>query len=522
MPEIPDPIDAYTKAEVDASQAVQDEIIDLKAPQETTYTKAQIDSSQGAQDAQIASKAPQATTYTKTEVDASQGAQDTKIAKNLTDIATNKADIKTNKDNIAKNKGSIEGLAAGLASANNDIIELEEEIEALAPSFDRGHWAHDPDTTYPRAPLDKHYYVIAGVEHADKFEQVTEIFFSNNDSDNPSHTHTFNDVEVGQMIEVFEGSDSSFMLAKITEKTVNDTYTVFKVDVIKAEGGPGVEEEEPENPDVLAAGAPGVIRVKFFTMSEGEVNLDGFMPKAGGTFTGTVKHKKDIFIEPTLPNTFVNIKNRYTTNSDGTPTGNDANGTGFGLNFDLDHGNSGYNQVKWTTRNGDILNISGGSRAWAKYRGEMTEDLNLVNKLYVDNAIKDSAGANSTPALHTLTSAGNTMKYVSGRSLNDGQFSASSTNMGSNKTFYFYKLYDAKGASATANSYEATDSTMLEIWSNGNLVVKTTLKDWKPSTYSSGDRQATISGFSPMTFSGSSLNTSVSYGIVLSGLKKKA
>ena len=106
----------------------------------------------------------------------------------------------------------------------------------------------------------------------------------------------------------------------------------------------------------------------------------------------------------------------------------------------------------------------------------MTEDLNLVNKLYVDNAI--------TPPLHTLTSAGNTMKYVSARSLNDGQFGASSTNMGSNKTFYFYKLYDAKGASATANSYEATDSTMLEIWSNGNLVVKTTLKDWKPSTYS--------------------------------------
>ena len=39
----------------------------------------------------------------------------------------------------------------------------------------------------------------------------------------------------------------------------------------------------------------------------------------GGTVTGQVTHKKEIIIEPTMPNRFVNIKNRYATEADGTP-----------------------------------------------------------------------------------------------------------------------------------------------------------------------------------------------------------
>ena len=92
--------------------------------------------------------------------------------------------------------------------------------------------------------------------------------------------------------------------------------------------------------------------------------------------------------------------------------------------------------------------------------------------------------------------------------------------MGSNKIFYFYKLYDVEGVLANASSYEATESTMLEIWTNGDLVMKTSLKDWKQSTYSSGDRQATIGGFAPMTYGGS-LTSNSNYGVVISGLKKK-
>ena len=482
--EITELLDVYTKGEVDKLQEEQDE----------EWAESQSDQDK--------------------RWDESQKAQDTKIDKN-------KTDIKTNKDKIAENKSSIEGLAASLANTDNNVIELEEEIEALAPSFDRGHWEHDPvEGMAGGAPMEGGYYLAGdSAQIVQKFEDTHQIYFHNEDSENPPQTHTFDDVTEGMYVELFEGSDSSFLLGVVETVTKGTTHTVVDVTVVKAEGGPGVEEEQPENPEVSASGAPGVIRVKFFNLTEGEINLDGYMQTSGGTFTGQVKHKKDIIIEPTMPSRFVNIKNRYATNPDGSDAG--AGGTAFGINFDLDHGNSGYNQVKWTTRAGDILNISGGSRAWAKYRGEMTEDTNLVNKLYVDNAIKDNAGANSETNLHTLTSAGNTIKYVpASKSLNFGEFGATSANMGSNKNFYFYKLYSANGATVDVKNYEATESTMLEIWTNGELVVKTALHDWQQSSYSSADIQAKISGFKVMTSAGN-LNTSANYGVVLSGLKKK-
>jgi len=343
---------------------------------------------------------------TKEELDASQEAQDTKIDKNLTDIAKNKTDIKSNSDNITKNKSSIDGLTTSLASTKNDVIELEEEIEALAPSFDRGHWAHDTDTVYPRPPLEGHYYVVAGTEHTDSFADVTEIVFSNKDKEDPPQTHTFSDVQVGQMIEVFEGADSSFMLAEVKVKNVNDTYSAFAVEVIKSEGGPG-KQEEPDNPDVSNVSAPGVIRVKFFSIPEGELNLDGYMQTSGGTFTGQVKHKKEIIIEPTLPSRFVNIKNRYATDAEGNNSGG-SNNTQFGVNFDLDHGNSGYNTVQWSNRNGNIFAVYGGTQANAKYTGAITDGTHIVNKKYVDDSIEGLP----LPDLSDYMTADETVEFV--------------------------------------------------------------------------------------------------------------
>ena len=123
---------------------------------------------------------------------------------------------------------------------------------------------------------------------------------------------------------------------------------------------------------------------------------------------------------------------------------------------------------------------------------------------------------------HTLTSCGNSMKFVGAKSLTAGQFGASGANMGSAKTFYFYKLYDVTGATATVYQYEPTASTMLEIWKQGVLMIKTALKDWGASSYSSSDIQARISGYGPITIDGESLSGSYNYGVIISGLKKKS
>jgi hypothetical protein len=63
---------------------------------------------------------------------------------------------------------------------------------------------------------------------------------------------------------------------------------------------------------------------------------------------------------------------------------------------------------------------------------------------------------------------------------------------------------------------------VVEFLNNGSLIGKTGLKEWQTSAYSNGDIQCRISGFGPITFSGTSFNTSNSYGVVISGLRKKA
>ena len=203
---------------------------------------------------------------------------------------------------------------------SKDIIALEEELEAVVPAFDRGIWTHDAEATdLNSAPLESCYFIKdKDGGHAETYADTTEIFFNNIDAQDPPATHTFADVKVGQNVELFEELDNSFLLANITAMYKEDDYTRFVVDVLKSEGRPSFE--------VGAGGDIGLdtaslhdagVRVKFFDLG-GEVSLEGFMPKAGGTFTGTVKHKKNIDIEPTMPNRFVNVKNFYATNADGS------------------------------------------------------------------------------------------------------------------------------------------------------------------------------------------------------------
>ena len=136
--------------------------------------------------------------------------------------------------------------------------------------------------------------------------------------------------------------------------------------------------------------------LNVYTKDEIDASLDGFIPKANATFTGSVKHRKEIIIEPTLPNRFVNIKNRYASDADGFESG--SGGTAFGINFDLDHGNSGYNTVQFSNRDGIILAVNGGSGAGVKYRGKITDNLHIVNKGYVDNEL-----ATATATIKALT-----------------------------------------------------------------------------------------------------------------------
>ena len=83
---------------------------------------------------------------------------------------------------------------------------------------------------------------------------------------------------------MFEGLDSSFLLGVVSKVDKQSTHTVMDVTVVKAEGGPGEEDDTAVSGQSVKVG----VRVKFFNLAEGDLNLDGYMPKVGGEFTGPV------------------------------------------------------------------------------------------------------------------------------------------------------------------------------------------------------------------------------------------
>ena len=450
----------------------------------------------------IATKAPQATTYTKTEVDASQEAQDDKIDKNKTDIAKNKSDI-------TSNSNAIGAVSTRVTAAENDIIELEEEIEALAPSFDRGHWEHDPvEGMAARAPIEGAYYLAGNATQiVQMFEETHQIYFNNIDSEDPAQTHTFDDVTEGMYIEMFEGLDSSFLLGVVETVTKGSSHTVIDVTVVKAEGGPGDEDDTAVSGQSVRAG----VRVKFFNLAEGELNLDGYMQTSGGTFTGDVIFTKEIHTKPAGTNQFVNLKTFPSKNPD---TDEWDYTSAFGVNVDLDHGNTLSNSFKFSNRYGDILTVNGGTGPGAKYEGRITDDKHLVNKEYVD--------ANSGGVLETLHSGGNTFKYsTSSPPQGENQFSTSSASTYSNKIYTFRNLYSYTGAKVNLKDYDAVRGSMIEIWKGNSLMVKTVIKNWLTSPASTMCVQFEVSGYKATVYNSSNFNTSDIYSVIITGLRKK-
>ena len=389
-------------------------------------------------------------------------------------------------------------LADQVEENKQDILELEEEIEAIAPSFDRGEWDFNQPETLPSDPLPKTYYILneAGAV-ALSYSNTDKVVFSNTDAN--EDTHTWADVEVGQHLEIFDERDGEFLLATVDAIQLEPDYASFEVTVQKSDGGPrGMTGDDDYSHRV---------RVKFFTINA-DVDLSAYMPISGGTFTGTVTHKKEIIIEPTMPSRFVNIKNRYATNADGTSAGTGS--TNFGINFDLDHGNTGYNKVKFTNRSGDILSVNGGSNPAANYYGAITGQNHIINKVYLDNSF------------HTLHSGGNSIKYItSSGAPGENQFTTASASTYSNKKFTFRNLYNHAGERVNLIDYDAVKGSMLEIYKGGNLLVKTVLKNWLTSSASSLCVQFEVSGYKATVYDSSYFNTTDVYNIIITNLRKK-
>ena len=92
-----------------------------------------------------------------------------------------------------------------LTENENDIIELEEEIEALAPSLERGQWTYNPLGSASTGQYS--LYDSTGNITSD-FNSVATIFVNTVDSN--SITHGFGDVEDGAYLEIFQDTDADY------------------------------------------------------------------------------------------------------------------------------------------------------------------------------------------------------------------------------------------------------------------------------------------------------------------------
>ena len=118
-----------------------------------------------------------------------------------------------------------------------DIIELEEEIEALAPTFARGQWDYEAPSNPLSSPAEGTYFTLNENEViSNEFADTAEIIFHNKDA--LEAIHTWAGVEAGQYIELFDTIDSEFLLAEIDEVTLETGYVKFEVTPKQSEGSP--------------------------------------------------------------------------------------------------------------------------------------------------------------------------------------------------------------------------------------------------------------------------------------------
>ena len=162
-----------------------------------------------------------------------------------------------------------------------NIVELEEEIDAIAPSVERGEWTYNPLGVAQRGT----YALYDGSSvKTDVFSDARLIFASTTDAD--GNPHGFNNHEAGELIQIFNKSNDEYGLYELTDIDDRSTdpvnpYFSFTVDFVRAYSRTGKAVDRG--------------RFKFFNAPEGGT-ADGFVLKTGDTMEGpgplTIKTKK--------------------------------------------------------------------------------------------------------------------------------------------------------------------------------------------------------------------------------------
>ena len=173
----------------------------------------------------------------------------------------------------------------------NDVIELEEEINAIAPSLEYGNWEWVQPPSNARAPEKGTFYLLDGLgQLTTEYKDTAIVDINNYEYDDPNDNdpvdiHTWADADPGELIQLFDAADPDFMLGKITdvasatENTSNGLLEFVRLtnDLIQSSGVPN-DNLDPVTGKYLT-------RVNVFKEPSGGTASD-FVLKAGDTMEG--------------------------------------------------------------------------------------------------------------------------------------------------------------------------------------------------------------------------------------------
>ena len=178
-----------------------------------------------------------------------------------------------------------------------DIIELEEEIDAIAPSVEYGTWKWQNQFNTASPPDPGSFFLLninqSTVTLTDQYANTTRIVIHNEEyvqdgSPDSANLHTWAKADVGKLIQLYDAADPDFLLGEIIAKDVRSTFVYLDVQLIQTSGQPN-DNADPVTGDYLT-------RVNVFDPPTGG-DVSGFVLKTGDTMTGTLQMDGDAAIK---------------------------------------------------------------------------------------------------------------------------------------------------------------------------------------------------------------------------------
>ena len=168
-----------------------------------------------------------------------------------------------------------------------EIVELEEEIDAIATSQDRGtwDWAFTVSNFLDPLPAGKFYMVDGnnGLAIATEYINATKIIFSKTDAEGDNHSFTADLVD--KVLMLFDRPDDDFLESIITavDEPNGADYAIIDVTHIQSLGGPTNEAD---------AEGRYKARLNIFDQPTGG-NAGEYVLKQGDDMTGRLRMERD-------------------------------------------------------------------------------------------------------------------------------------------------------------------------------------------------------------------------------------